>query len=339
MHVFLPHLLEMSTVAKKAVIAIGGNSLIKDKQHQTVPDQYIAMAETCKHIADMIQEGWDVVVTSGNGPQVGFILRRSELSKRELHEVPLDSCGADTQGAIGYMVQKALNNEFRRRNMEKDVVSVVTLVRVDSEDPAFKNPDKPIGSFLDEKTAKDRAQADGWTVKEDAGRGWRRVVPSPMPKEIIELPSIKLLVNQGIIVYAVGGGGIPVVRRNNGDLEGTSAVIDKDRASALLASGLNADLLLISTAVEKVYLNFGKPNQKAIDKMDHVQAQRYIDEGHFAAGSMLPKIEACIDFVRKGGQLAIITDPPNITRALRGETGTRIVPGAAVPPPPPRRRP
>jgi carbamate kinase len=276
----------------------------------------------------MIQEGWDVVITSGNGPQVGFILRRSEIARKELHEVPLDYCGADTQGAIGYMIQMALYNDFQKRKIVKPVSTVVTLVRVDTDDPAFKKPDKPIGTFLEEQEAKLRSQTEGWAIKEDAGRGWRRVVPSPIPKEIIELPVIKSLIGQGVIVYAVGGGGIPVIRKPNGDLEGVAAVIDKDRASALLASDLNADVLIISTAVEKAYLNFGKPNQKAIDKMDLVEAQRYIDEGHFAAGSMLPKIEACIDFIKKGGQLAIITDPPNIMRALRGETGTRVVPAA-----------
>ncbi|RLI56595.1 MAG: carbamate kinase [Candidatus Thorarchaeota archaeon] len=324
-------------MVKKAVVAIGGNSLIKDKQHRTIPDQYAATAETCKHIAEMISEGWEVVITSGNGPQVGFILRRSELAEKELHPVPLDYCGADTQGAIGYMIQRAMYNEFHRRNIEKTAVSVVTQVRVSRDDPAFENPTKPIGSFMDEKTAKERADKEGWIVKEDSGRGWRRVVPSPIPKEIIELPAIKSLIETGNVVYAVGGGGIPVVADDEGNLEGVAAVIDKDRASSLLATGLNADVLIISTAVEQVYLNYGKENQEPIAKMDHIQAMNYIEEGHFAPGSMLPKIEACIEFIKNGGELAIITDPPNISRALRGETGTHIVPGFAVPPPPPRR--
>ncbi|MHA2426048.1 MAG: carbamate kinase [Candidatus Thorarchaeota archaeon] len=322
-------------MAKKAVIAIGGNSLIKDKEHKTVPDQYTATAETCKHIADMIVQGWDVVISSGNGPQVGFILRRSELASHELHEVPLDYCGADTQGAIGYMIQRALYNEFRKRNINKPVASIVTQVLVSKDDPAFENPAKPVGSFMEEKDAKKREKEEGWQIKEDSGRGWRRVVPSPIPKKIIELPAIKALNAQGIIVYAVGGGGIPVVKDDVGQLEGIAAVIDKDRASALLANGLNADLLLISTAVEQVYLNFGKDNQEPILKMDHIQAQRYIDEGHFTPGSMLPKIEACVDFIKNGGKEALITDPQNISRALRGETGTKIVRGFAVPPPPP----
>ncbi|MDH4215040.1 MAG: carbamate kinase [Candidatus Thorarchaeota archaeon] len=324
-------------MANKAVIAIGGNSLITDKDHKTVPDQYAATAETCKHIADMIQQGWDVVITSGNGPQVGFILRRSELSEHELHPVPLDYCGADTQGAIGYMIQRALYNEFHERNMIKHVASVVTQVRVSKDDPAFQKPTKPIGSFMDEKTAKSKEQNERWIVKEDSGRGWRRVVASPIPREIIELPAIKSLIENGIIVYAVGGGGIPVVADETGKLEGVAAVIDKDRASSLLATGLDADVLIISTAVEKVYLNYGKENAQAIDKMDHIQAQRYIEEGHFAPGSMLPKIESCVEFIKNGGDMAIITDPPNISRALRGETGTTIVRGFAIPPPPERR--
>jgi len=327
----------MKIMAKTAVIAIGGNSLIKDKAHKSVPDQYTATAETCKHIADMIQQGWNVVITSGNGPQVGFILRRSELAEHELHPVPLDYCGADTQGAIGYMIQRALYNEFHKRNMNRHVASLVTQVRVSKDDPAFENPAKPIGSFMDEKEAKKRAKEEGWDIKEDSGRGWRRVVPSPIPKEIIELPGIKALLNDDIVVYAVGGGGIPVVASEAGDLQGIAAVIDKDRASALLATDLSADVLLISTAVEKVYLNFGKKNQEAIDKMDHMEAQRYMEEGHFTPGSMYPKIEACVQFIKDGGEMALITDPPNIMRALNGETGTRIVKGFAVPPPPERR--
>ncbi|UCE11870.1 MAG: carbamate kinase [Candidatus Thorarchaeota archaeon] len=324
-------------MAKKAVVAIGGNSLIKDKAHRTVSDQYAATAETCKHIADMIETGWDVVITSGNGPQVGFILRRSELAAHELHEVPLDYCGADTQGAIGYMIQRALYNEFHHRNVDRDVASVVTQVLVDREDPAFENPAKPVGSFMEEDDARRREKDEGWIVKEDSGRGWRRVVPSPIPQRIIELPAIKALIRDGVIVYAVGGGGIPVIEDEHGYLKGVAAVIDKDRASSLLATGLEADVLLISTAVEQVYLNFGTDEQQPINKMTHVEAERHLAEGHFAPGSMKPKIEACVQFIKNGGDLAIITDPPNITRALAGETGTHIVRGHHVPPPPERR--
>jgi len=311
---------------KVAVVAIGGNSLIKDKDHQTVPDQYAAAAETCHHIAGMIQQGWDVVITHGNGPQVGFILRRSELSRHELHEVPLDSCGADTQGAIGYMLQKALYNEFRRRGMEKCAATVVTQVLVDRNDPAFRNPTKPIGSFMSEEVARERARTEGWVVREDAGRGWRRVVASPIPRRIIELEAIRSLIERGFTVVAVGGGGIPVIEDENGDLVGVEAVIDKDYASSLLARNIQADLFLISTAVEKVALNYGRPNQRWLERMTLSEARQYEQESHFPAGSMGPKIRAIIEYLEAGGKQAIITNPENLERALRGETGTHIFP-------------
>lgn len=308
-----------------AVVAIGGNSLIKDKQHTDVKYQWEAVGETCRHIADMILEGWDVVVTHGNGPQVGFILRRNELAAHEVHTTPMDIIGADTQGSIGYMLQQSLDNEFVRRGMDRRAFTIVTQVLVDRNDPAFEHPTKPIGSFLTEEEAK-RFAAEGWPVVEDAGRGWRRVVPSPEPKEIIERPAIEDAVHQGWIVIAVGGGGIPVVREDGGTLRGVAAVIDKDKASSLLARDIHADLFLISTAVEKVAINFGKPNQQWLDRMTVSEARKYIEEGHFAPGSMLPKVEACIRFLEAGGRQAIITNPENLTRALRGETGTHIVP-------------
>ncbi|MGH2652637.1 MAG: carbamate kinase, partial [Actinomycetota bacterium] len=242
---------------KKAVVAIGGNSLIKDTMHQTVRDQYIAAGETCWHIAGMIREGWDVVITHGNGPQVGFILRRSELAAHELHEVPLDVCGADTQGAIGYALQQNLYNDFARLGMDKQAVTVVTQVEVSADDPAFQNPSKPIGSYMDESQAARRREDEGWSVVEDAGRGWRRVVPSPAPKRIVEVDAIRSLLEQGFVVIGVGGGGIPVVADAEGNLQGIAAVIDKDPASSLLASSIEAELFLISTAVEKVALRFG----------------------------------------------------------------------------------
>lgn len=309
-----------------AVVAIGGNSLIKDKQHRTVEDQYKAIGETCHHIAGMIAQGWDVAIGHGNGPQVGFILRRSELARHELHEVPLEVCGADTQGAIGYALQQNLYNEFRQRGMDKHAVTVVTQVLVGRNDPAFQNPTKPIGSFMDVDVAQQRRETEGWDVVEDAGRGWRRVVPSPLPKTVIELDAVKELIRKGFVVITVGGGGIPVVENDEGNLQGVAAVIDKDFASALLANSINADLLLISTAVEKVYLNFDKPDQAAIDRMTVAQAKQYIQQGHFARGSMLPKIEAIVRFLEAGGKEALITDPENIERALQGETGTWIVP-------------
>jgi carbamate kinase len=313
---------------KVAVVAIGGNSLIKDKKHATVPDQYQAVKETCHHIADMIEQGWDVAIGHGNGPQVGFILRRSEIAAKVagMHEVPLDSCGADTQGALGYHLQQNLQNEFKRRGMKKAAATVVTQVLVDKNDPAFQNPAKPIGGFMEEDEATERADKEGWTIVEDAGRGWRRVVPSPLPQEIIELDAVQKLLDAGIITVTVGGGGIPVIRNDEGDLQGVAAVIDKDFASSLLARSIGADLFLISTAVEQVYLNFGKPDQQAIDVMTVAEAKRHMEEGHFAKGSMLPKIQAVIWFLETGGQEALITNPENITRALRGETGTRVVP-------------
>jgi carbamate kinase len=307
-----------------AVVAVGGNSLIKDNNNKTIPDQYEAGAESMHHIAEMIVQGWDVVVTHGNGPQVGFILRRSELSAHELHDVPLDYCGADTQGAIGYMFARALNNEFKNRKVEKQVAAVVTQTVVDKNDEAFQHPTKPIGSFMDEAEAKKREKEDGWVVVEDAGRGWRRVVASPKPIDIIEKDAIKALIDAGIIVVGVGGGGIPVIKDPNGDILGVEAVIDKDFGSSLLATMIGADLFVISTAVEKVAINFNKPDQKWLDNLTLAEAKEYAASGHFAKGSMLPKIEAIIKFLENGGEKALITNPENIGRALKGETGTWI---------------
>jgi len=309
-----------------AVVAVGGNALIKDKAHKTVGDQFDAAKETMGHIVDMIEKGWDVVVTHGNGPQVGFILRRSEIAKNELHEVPLDYCGADTQGAIGYMFQKALHNEFQRRGIKKDSATVITQTIVSQEDPAFQNPSKPIGSFMEEADAKQREANEGWTVVEDAGRGWRRVVPSPLPKEIVEAPVIDALINAGIIVVGVGGGGIPVVESEDGTIKGVDAVIDKDFGSSLLAVNINADLFVISTAVEKVALNFNTPDEVWLDQMTVAEAKQYIKEGHFKPGSMLPKVQAIIKYLEAGGKKALITDPEHIGEALDGKTGTWILP-------------
>jgi carbamate kinase len=315
----------MNSEKKVAVVAVGGNSLIKDKNNKTIPDQYAASAETMSHIAGMIAEGWDVVVTHGNGPQVGFILRRSELALHELHPVPLDYCGADTQGAIGYMFQRALYNEFQQRGMDKHAATVVTQVLVDREDPAFKAPSKPIGSFMEQDTALSHRDQDGWVVVEDSGRGWRRVVPSPLPVRIVQGPAIQALIEDGFVVIGVGGGGIPVILGENGELVGVEAVIDKDFASALLASDIDADLFLISTAVEKVALNFNTSDEQWLDSMTLREAKGYLEAGHFAPGSMKPKIEAIIGFLERGGREALVTNPENIERALAGETGTRIV--------------
>jgi carbamate kinase len=313
-------------MSKLAVVAIGGNSLIKDEAHKNVPDQFNAVRETAVHIADMIEQGWNVVITHGNGPQVGFILLRSEYSRHVLHTVPLDSCGADTQGAIGYMIQQALHNEFMRRNIARQCVTVVTQVLVDSNDPAMHNPSKPIGSFYKEEDARAKMEQDGWIMVEDAGRGWRRVVPSPQPKEIVECEAIETLIKNGFIVVGVGGGGIPVVRDQAGDLSGVEGVIDKDLASSLLATSLNADLLLISTAVEKASLNYKKPDQRDLDRISLSEAKRYYAEGHFAKGSMGPKVQAVINYLERGGSAALITMPETITKALAGQTGTWILP-------------
>ena len=316
----------MSTpTSKTAVVAVGGNALIIDKKHEDVASQVIAVEETCKHIANMIERGWNVVVTHGNGPQVGFILRRNELSAGEVHQTPLDVIGADTQGAIGYMIARALDNQFTQRKIQRSVAAVVTQVVVDGNDPGFVNPTKGIGGFTTEEKAR-QFEKEGWMVQEDAGRGWRRMIASPMPLKIVEKDAIHLLIDADFVVVAVGGGGIPVVEDENGLLKGVFAVIDKDRASSLLAADLNADLLLISTAVEKVALNFNKPDQLWLDKITLSEAKKYYAEGHFLSGSMGPKIEAIIAFLEANpsGQ-GLITDPPHIVDALDGKTGTWIV--------------
>ena len=314
---------------KVAVVAVGGNSLIKDPKHVSVEDQEQALRETSHHIADMIEAGWDVAIGHGNGPQVGYILRRSEIAAKVegMHEVPLDVCGADSQGAIGYEFQQALQNELFHRGINKNACTIITQMLVDKNDSAFKNPSKPIGGFMDEAEAKRREKEMGWSVVEDAGRGWRRVVPSPMPKEIVELVSVKTLIDAGVIVITVGGGGIPVVDAGEGEYKGIAAVIDKDFASSLLASEIKADLFLIATAVEKVAIHFGKPEQKWLDKISLADAKQYLAEGiHFAKGSMAPKIQAIIWFLEAGGKQALITDPEHIGAALQGKTGTWILP-------------
>ena len=292
-----------------AILAIGGNSLIKDKSHIALSSQYEAIQETSKYIAELIAEGLGMVITHGNGPQVGFIYRRGELARHELPLIPLDICGADTQGAIGYMIHKALLNEFRERDIARKVAVIVTQTIVDRDDPSFERPTKPIGSFMLEEEALANKKEFGWQVVEDAGRGFRRVVPSPLPREIIELDVIKLLADHGYVVVAAGGGGIPVIRNEQGNLEGVEAVIDKDLGSSLLARNLGADTFIISTAIDSVYLNFGKENQRPIRRATLPEVKRYLLEGHFKPGSMKPKIEAIIQFLEGGGEKAIITSP------------------------------
>ena len=310
-------------MSKVAIVAVGGNSLITDKKKISMMDQMEAVKETSRHLATMIEKGWTLIVTHGNGPQVGFGLRRCEMAAGELPMVPLEGIGAETQGNIGYMIQQCLRNELNRRGIQKNVATVVTQVEVDKNDPAFQKPSKPVGSFMEKEEALKHAKEDGWVVVEDAGRGYRRVVPSPIPQKIVEKDTIAGLVEQGTIVIAVGGGGIPVVQGKDG-LEGIAAVIDKDYASSLLASLINADLLLISTAVDQVAINFGKPEQKNLDRVTAAEMKQYQAEGHFAAGSMGPKVSAILGFLERGGREALITSPEKIAEALAGKNGTWI---------------
>lgn len=313
---------------KLAVVAIGGNSLIQDADRRSVEDQYEAICQTVEHIADLIEAGYQVVISHGNGPQVGFIMLRSEIARQHagLHMVPLVSCVADTQGAIGYQIQQALNNVMSRRSLKGSAVTVVTQVRVDGEDPGFDAPDKPVGEFYTEEQVKElKAQHPGWVLKEDSGRGFRRVVPSPKPIEVVEQDAVESLLGQGFHVITVGGGGIPVVDTGNG-VHGVDAVIDKDLASSLLASRLQAPLLVISTAVPQVALNFGAPHQKNLETVTVEEMRKYLAEGHFAPGSMAPKVQAAIDFIRNGGQEVIITNPETIGEAVSSGKGTHIVP-------------
>ena len=309
-----------------AVIAIGGNSLITDAEHMSVVDQYRAAGETAQHIAPIINEGYRVLVTHGNGPQVGFVLLRSELAKDMLHQVPLANCVADTQGSIGMQIAQSLQNEFLRQDKQQAVVAIVTQVIVDPEDPSFGNPTKPIGPFMTETEARQHAEDDGWAIAEDAGRGWRRVVPSPAPLQVVELPVIRQLLDNDTLVVAAGGGGIPVIIKPDGSLRPRPAVIDKDAASCLLARELGADILVFSTDVDRVSLNYGTPEQEAIDRMTADECRHYLEAGHFAVGSMRPKIESALTFLDHGGKEVIITQPQHLDGALRGTHGTHIVP-------------
>lgn len=313
---------------KTAVIAIGGNSLIVSKDAQTVQDQYKALCTTVTHIADLVELGWQVVVTYGNGPQVGFLMRRAELASKELglHGLPLVTCVADTQGGIGYQIQQALKNEFTRRKIKGDSVAITTEVIVDGNDPGFQNPTKPVGEFYDaERAEKLRAENPDWILKEDAGRGFRRYVPSPRPLEIVEEAPLRLLLESGYHVVAGGGGGIPVVRKADGELLGVDAVVDKDLTSSLLAASIKADLLVISTGVPSVALHYGTPEQKNLEKISAAEARTYVKEGHFAAGSMLPKVLAALEFIDKTGNEAIITCPENLRAAVLEGKGTHIM--------------
>jgi len=313
----------------RVVIAIGGNSLIKDKNRREIDDQLAAVRETAGYIADFIQLGYEVVITHGNGPQVGFILRRSELAFEagELHFVPLKNCVADTQGAIGYQIQESLTNAFRQRGIDKYPATMVTMVEVKADDPSFKNPTKPIGVFYPkEKEASLLKEHPDWHFVHQEGKGSQRVVPSPRPLRIVEMEAILAMVDSGLVVIAAGGGGIPVVQDSSGNLSGVNAVVDKDLTGALMAAELAADLMIISTPVEKVCRDFEKPTRTALDRITTAQARDLIAQGQFAPGSMLPKIEAALGFIARGGKRVIITTPENLVGAVLENKGTHIVP-------------
>lgn len=309
------------------VVAIGGNSIIKDNASQSIEHQAEAVKAVASTVLEMLASDYNVVLTHGNGPQVGLDLRRSEIA-HELEGLPLTplaNCVADTQGGIGYLIQQALNNRLAQRG-ERKAVTVVTQVEVDKNDPGFTHPTKPIGAFFSESQRDELQQAHPeWRFVEDSGRGYRRVVASPEPKRIVEAEAIKALTRQGFVVIGAGGGGIPVVRSPQGDYQSVDAVIDKDLSTALLAREIDADILVITTGVEKVCVNFGKPNQQALGCVGISEMSRYMQEGHFPAGSMLPKIVASLTFLQHGGKRVIITTPECLPAALRGETGTHIV--------------
>ncbi len=310
---------------KKLVIALGGNALQEAGKPATAQAQLEVVEKTSEYIADIVERGYEVIVAHGNGPQVGRIVIQNEIASASTPAMPFDVCGAMSQGMIGYHIQQGLSKVLRHRGINKNVVTVVTQVVVDKDDPKFKAPSKPIGPFYTEEEAKAIAAEKGYTMKEDAGRGWRRVVASPLPVEIVELDAVKTLNDAGFVVVTVGGGGIPVVRNEAGDLEGVAAVIDKDLASEKLARDMDADALVILTAVEKVSINFKKPDQKDLDRMSAAEAKQYIKEGHFAPGSMLPKIEAALNFVEsKPGRIAIITSLDKAVDAIEGRAGTTI---------------
>ncbi len=308
------------------VIAIGGNSLIKDSAHMSVLDQYRTAGETAHHIVPIVQSGYRVLVTHGNGPQVGFILLRSELARGVIHEVPLANCVADTQGSIGMQIAQSLHNEFLHHGVEQPVVSIVTQCVVDEQDPSFKAPSKPIGPFMTRDEALQRERDLDWVVGEDAGRGWRRLVPSPLPLQIVELGAIRTLLDNGYLVVAAGGGGIPVIYKPDGELRPRPAVIDKDAASCLLACELGASHFILSTDVDRVALNFGREDQVEMDRMTAAECREHLAAGQFAAGSMRPKIESALRFLDHGGQEVIITQPQNLRADLGRIHGTHIVP-------------
>ncbi len=307
---------------KLAVVAIGGNAVNRPGEKPTAENMFQALTEAMAYLIDMLEE-YDLVITHGNGPQVGNILIQQEMAKDVIPPFPIDVNDAQTQGSLGYMIAQALRNSLSMKNQVREIAGIITQIIVDKNDKAFENPTKPVGPFYTKEQAERLAREKGWIMKEDAGRGYRRVVPSPKPLDIVEKEVIKMLLKNDVIVIAAGGGGIPVIKEN-GTLKGVEAVIDKDRASALLAIEIDADLFVILTGVEKVALNYGKPNQKDLDELTIDEAEKYLKEGQFPSGSMGPKIESAIDFVKATGRECIITDMAKLKLALDGKTGTRI---------------
>lgn len=311
---------------KTAVVALGGNAITRKEQEDTIENQFRNTTQSLSGVVELIKDGFNLAITHGNGPQVGNVIYRVELARGKAPYLPLYICVADTEGGMGYMIEQCLRNKLKQENIKRDVVTVVTQVIVNKEDSSTKNPTKFIGQFYTREEAESFAQERGWIVKKDSNRGWRRIVPSPIPLEIAEKDSIKNLVENGFVVIAAGGGGVPVFKREDGNLQGLDAVIDKDRASSVLARDIGAELLLILTEVEKVALNYGTSEQKDLDKMTLSEAKRYLKEGHFPEGSMGPKIESAIQFLESGGKEVIITSIPKAYDSVKRKVGTRIVP-------------
>ncbi len=308
------------------VVALGGNAVIKKGQRGDIYEQFANARASLEPFVPLIAAGAPLVVTHGNGPQVGDLLLMAEAARGEVPELPLGVLVADSQGQMGYMFQQSLKNHLILGGIDRDVVTVLTQVVVARDDDRLQRFTKPIGPFFDQATAKQRMADKGVVLKEDAGRGWRRVVPSPTPLAIVEIEIIRGLVTRGDVVIACGGGGIPVYYEEDGRLEGVDAVVDKDLASATLARGLGAHVFISATPIEQVYLNFEKPGQQALDVVTSAEAKSYLDEGHFGEGSMRPKVAAVIAFLEGGGKLGVVTTPELVPAALRGEAGTRFVP-------------
>jgi len=324
---YIYHWFDSGFLMKTALVALGGNSLLRPEDEGTADDQFNRMSETCKKLADMISQGYDIVFTHGNGPQVGNILIQNEHSSHLVPSMPLDICGAESQGQIGYMFQQTLKNELKKKGIDRNIISLVTQVLVDKDDPAFNEPSKFVGPYYEEEKAKKMEKEKGWVMKKTSDGKYRRVVPSPKPMEIIESEIIYDIIfsgEEGHIAIAAGGGGVPVIE-DDGDLKGVEGVIDKDLASAVLASDIDEKFFIMLTRVDKVYLNFGEENEQALSEINLEEAKKYLEEGHFPPGSMGPKIKASIHFLEQGGEKVLITSPEKLYQALEKEDGTYIV--------------